>query len=187
MVASQDITTIKVSRRVKEKLDELSEHSWPNHDKTYDQIVEELVKTATLVWGIDMEHTAKSHPEVARVAIEKASNVRPILREILDRPLIDVTRYDYASTYHCTVDKPLTEKRVLQFDQTKVKRPECETKLYLVQGSPNKGVIEVIRHGEKYVGPTWIVKYMGLGSFEVNIYEKRQTKSQNATPRGSNP
>lgn len=165
-------TKIKLSTNVKKALDELSPPG-----KNYSEAVRELVKNARLLRGlVNIEREIKSHEVAARIAMEKAASIKEILGEITNRPLIHVATYDHDSTYSSAQEKSI-EGEVLEFDYSKKRSKfEKEARLYLVQGSPNKGIIEVIKD-EGSNSTDWIVNYIGLTPFKIIVKSsKKETK-----------
>lgn len=170
-------TQVELSTNVKKALDEFK----PEND-TYSQFIDGLVKNKRLLEAqVYTKQEVKSHETAARVAIEKASSINGIFLEILNRQLIRVAKYDYSSTYG--VARPTTEgDEALEFDHSKeMNNLDRETRLYLIEGSPNRGVIEVIKE-KGFNSDTWTVSYLGYIPFKIGIVgfsKEKKTKSKN--------
>jgi hypothetical protein len=172
---------IKISTNVKKALDDLNPLG-----KSYSQVIVDLAKKARLLGEeVVVDHGIKSHKEAARIAMEKASSIDGVFLEIMNRSLIKVATYDYRSSYH-TARGGKIEGDILEFDHSRQKTNlENETRLYLVQGSPNRGVIEVI----KFNSTLWRVSYLGIGTFKITVWarekriKKRKSSSNNKTSR----
>ena len=160
-------STVKISTNVKKALDEFNPLS-----KSYSEVIGELVKKARLLTeSVQLKREIKSHEAAARVAMEKAASIHGMLGDITNRSLIHVATYDYDSTYFTQKEKDF-QREILKFNHSKkISKFEREARLYLVLGSPNKGVIEVIK--ERSNSGTWIVRYIGLTPFQIVVQSSK--------------
>ena len=160
-------STVKISTNVKNALDELNPRG-----KNYGEVIGELVKKARLLTeSVHLKREIKSHEAAARIAMEKAASIHGMLGDITNRSLIRVVTYDYDSTYFTHQEKDF-EGEVLKFDHSKkISKFEREARLYLVLGSPNKGVIEVVK--ERSDSGIWTVRYMDLTPFQIVVQSSK--------------
>lgn len=171
--------TVKLSTNVKKILDELTPPR-----KSHSQVVGELTKNARLLREqVSIAREVKSHEEAARIAMKKASSIDGFLLDITNRTLIHVATYDHSSTYGVS-RKGAKKGEVFEFDHSKKRSSfDREARLYLILGSPNKGVIEVIK-GKEFHSTVWTVSYMGLIPFKIRVVQssKKKTKSEYKSP-----
>lgn len=166
---SEEYSTVKVDKETKSKLDEIK--AWRGN-RTFSETIEQIVETERMAKGyISVEGKVNNHEEAARKALEKAVEEEFLSEDISRRNLIEIIPFDQQSIYKSLSEKDL-KKAVNSSDTVKIDHDkkidnfEEETKLFLVLGSPSKGVIEVIRKRENSMSQSdWDVNYMWQTSF----------------------